>query len=334
MISLRPTLLRPGTGALRTCFIQKTLYPRQGLDFNSLSMKNTAVLLLAVFLSTVATFAAPIRVVVWDEAQPQQKEAYGGFLGDTLAKELSTNKAFTVKSVHLDDVDQGLPPGVLDHCDVLIWWGHKRHKEVKPELSDAIVERIKTGQISLLALHSAHWSDVFMKAMAARAIDDAWEQVPVDVRPNVKPIKHGPERVIPKKDAPMTPSSKYFIAGDGQKVLEIILPNCIFPTVRNDGTPSHLTTLLPDHPIAKGIPATFDIPKTEIYAGPFHVPKPDAVIWQEKWDGGEEFTSGCAWNVGKGKVFYFRPGHETYPIYKQEVPLKIIQNAVLWLGTK
>ncbi len=299
-------------------------------------MKHLAIKLLSaglLFFSAMLN-AAPIRVVIWDEAQPEQKTAYGSFLGDALAKELATNKDFTIKSVHLDDPDQGLPPGVLDHCDVLVWWGHKRHKEVKPELAEAVVARIKTGQINLIALHSAHWSEVFMKAMAARTLDDAWATVPEAVRANTKPFIKGPFRVIPKMDAPLTPSFKYDTAGDGQKFLEVTLPNCVFPIVKNEGKPSHLTTLLPDHPIAKGVPATFDIPQTEVYAGPFHVPKPDATIWEEKWDDGLKFTSGCFWNVGKGKVFYFRPGHETYPIYKQEVPLKIIENAVRWLGKK
>jgi trehalose utilization protein len=104
----------------------------------------------------------------------------------------------------------------------------------------------------------------------------------------------------------------------------------VFPVVDNPGKPSHVTTLLPGHPIAEGVPATFDIPQTEIYGGHFHVPKPDAVIFQERWDNGQTFTSGCAWKVGKGKVFYFRPGHETYPIYKQEIPLRIVANAVKW----
>jgi trehalose utilization protein len=92
--------------------------------------------------------------------------------------------------------------------------------------------------------------------------------------------------------------------------------------------------MLPKHPIAAGLPGTFDIPQTEVYAGPFHVPKPDAIIFQESWDSGETFTSGCAWNVGKGKVFYFKPGHEAYPIYKEKYPVMIVENAVRWAAPK
>lgn len=65
--------------------------------------------------------------------------------------------------------------------------------------------------------------------------------------------------------------------------------------------------------------------------GAFHVPPPDEVVFQEDWDKGERFTSGCVWKVGRGRVFYFRPGHETFPIYKQAEPLRVVENAVRWM---
>jgi trehalose utilization protein len=70
-----------------------------------------------------------------------------------------------------------------------------------------------------------------------------------------------------------------------------------------------------------------------MYSEPFHVPEPDEVLFEETWAAGEHFRSGCLWKLGEGRVFYFRPGHETYPIYKQELPLKILSNAVNWLGS-
>ena len=68
-----------------------------------------------------------------------------------------------------------------------------------------------------------------------------------------------------------------------------------------------------------------------MYDEPFHIPKPDAVIFEEHWDKGEHFRSACLWTVGQGMVFYFRPGHETYPVYRQKFPLKIIENACTFL---
>ena len=130
-----------------------------------------------------------------------------------------------------------------------------------------------------------------------------------------------------KRDTPLTPS----LAHEGG-VWRLTLPQCVFPAWRADGASSHVTTLLPEHPIAAGLPAKWDIPQTEMYDEPFHVPPPDAVVFEERWDKGEHFRSGCVWQVGKGHVFYFRPGHEIYPIYKQAEPLRVIENAVRWLG--
>ena len=69
-----------------------------------------------------------------------------------------------------------------------------------------------------------------------------------------------------------------------------------------------------------------------MYNEPFHVPEPDEVIFEETWELGERFRSGMVWNIGKGKVFYFRPGHETYPVFKQPEVIKVIENACRWLG--
>jgi trehalose utilization protein len=74
------------------------------------------------------------------------------------------------------------------------------------------------------------------------------------------------------------------------------------------------------------------IPQTEMYDEPFHVPEPDEVILEERWATGEWFRSGALWKLGRGQVFYFRPGHETFPVFKQDLPLKIVTNAVRWLA--
>ena len=118
----------------------------------------------------------------------------------------------------------------------------------------------------------------------------------------------------------------------GQLTVRVDLPNCVFPSYRADGKPSTVKLLKPDHPIARGLPETFTIPQTEMYADPFHVPEPDEVLFEERWEAGESFRSGSIWKLGKGHVFYFRPGHETYPVFKQELPLKIVANAASWLG--
>jgi len=297
-------------------------------------MKRILYALVLLGVLGLAAVAAPIRVVVWDERQEAQKSAYGGFLGDTLAATLAAQPDFAVKSAGLNDPDQGLTDEILDQCDVLIWWGHQKHDDVTDAHVEAIIRRLKEGRLSLIALHSAHWSKPFIAAMSQRSIQDALQAVPETERAGLKIVQIQPKHALPGQNDPITPSFRRYKAENGADTLEVKLPRCIFLVVNNAGQPSHVHTLMPQHPIAAGIPGTFDIPQTEIYGGPFHVPRPDATVFGEYWDGGETFSSGCAWSVGKGKVFYFRPGHETYPIFKQEYPLKIVENAVRWAASK
>lgn len=84
------------------------------------------------------------------------------------------------------------------------------------------------------------------------------------------------------------------------------------------------------HPIAEGLPDYFELPQTEMYGEPFDIPAPDQLIFISWFQGGEVFRSGCCWHRGRGKVFYFRPGHETYPIYYNENVMKVITNGVRW----
>ena len=290
--------------------------------------------LLALLLAAGVAAPAPaknIRVVVWDEQQPAQKQAYTNFLGNQIAAHLRTVPGLDVKSVSINDAGKGVSDEVLTNCDVLVWWGHQRHTEISTNTAKHIVQRIKEGRLSLIALHSAHWSEPFVEAMRERARLDARRAI--GARNSI--VFTAPERFkVPKADAPLTPRTEWTNSLDGVKVALVTLPNCVFPSYRADGAPSHVTTLLPKHPIAEGVPATFDIPQTEMYNEPFHVPTPDEVIFEEKWDKGEHFRSGCVWKLGRGKVFYFRPGHETYGVYTQPIPLKIIANAVEWLGGK
>ncbi|MCO6451760.1 MAG: ThuA domain-containing protein [Caldilineales bacterium] len=86
----------------------------------------------------------------------------------------------------------------------------------------------------------------------------------------------------------------------------------------------------PSHPIADGIDRYFEIPQTEMYGEYFDIPDPDELVFISWFQGGEVFRSGCAWRRGKGWVFYFRPGHETLPIYHQPEVQRVIINAVRW----
>jgi trehalose utilization protein len=115
-------------------------------------------------------------------------------------------------------------------------------------------------------------------------------------------------------------------------IVQLTWPACSIGAWREEGEPSHVTVLRPDHPIMAGLPAAFEIPQTEMYDEPFQVPEPDVVLFEERWDKGERFRGGCLWAVGRGKVFFFRPGHETYPVFKNPEPLRILENACRYLA--
>ncbi len=299
-----------------------------------------APLAVFVLLSVLAVREAPaaeplIRVVVWDEQQPQQKLAYEHFLGNAIADHLRQEPGLRVISANIDQPEKGIPADLLDNTDVLVWWGHVRQHEITPVMAKGIVDRIKRGQLALIALHSAHWSAPFIEAMNERTREDARRRYPDPQNgPAVKFEFVAPEgRFVPAADSLVTPA--YYAVKRGANVthVRVDLPNCVFPAYRADGKPSKVTVLKPDHPIAHGLPSAFTIPQTEMYSEPFHVPEPDEVVLEERWEAGEHFRSGCVWRLGAGRVFYFRPGHETYPVYKQELPLKILTNAVNWLGS-
>jgi trehalose utilization protein len=217
------------------------------------------------------------RVVVWSEGSAP-KNVYPKDINSAVAEGLKPLSGWDVVTASLAEPDQGLPDGLLNKTDVLVWWGHVRHREVKDELVERIVRRVKDGQMGFLALHSSHFSKALKRLLG-------------------------------------TP--------------------CGFSAYVCDGSSVRITVKQKDHPIAQGI-ADFTLDKTERYSEPFQVPEPEAVVFDGLYhrpDGSTEPSrQGLVWTVGKGKVFYFQPGHETYPHFFDENVRKILRNAVQWLA--
>ncbi len=86
----------------------------------------------------------------------------------------------------------------------------------------------------------------------------------------------------------------------------------------------------PSHPIAQGIPEHFELDNEEMYGEPFDIPYPDEVVFMGWFAGGEVFRSGVTYTRGNGRIFYFQPGHESNPVYKNPVVQQVIRNAVRW----
>lgn len=94
------------------------------------------------------------------------------------------------------------------------------------------------------------------------------------------------------------------------------------------GDREKLWCTLPTHPIAEGVPELIELPQEEMYGEFFDIPKPDDVIFTGWFSGGEVFRSGCTFTRGYGKIFYFQPGHEEYPVYYHPGIQRIIKNSV------
>jgi|AGTN01.1.fsa_nt_gi Trehalose utilization protein len=99
---------------------------------------------------------------------------------------------------------------------------------------------------------------------------------------------------------------------------------------RENDEKERLWVVDPTHPIAMGIPETFTLQNEETYGEVFDVPAPDETVFLGWFAGGEVFRSGITFKRGRGKIFYFQPGHETYPIYFNETIRRVIFNAAVW----
>ena len=99
---------------------------------------------------------------------------------------------------------------------------------------------------------------------------------------------------------------------------------------RSIGEKERLWVVNPGHPIAEGLGEYFEVPESEMYGERFDIPSPDTLVFVSWFQGGEVFRSGCCFHRGKGKIFYFSPGHETYGIYYQPEIQLVIGNAVRW----
>jgi len=99
---------------------------------------------------------------------------------------------------------------------------------------------------------------------------------------------------------------------------------------REAGERERVWVVAPWHPIADGLGEYFEVEHSEMYGEPFDIPPPDQLVFISWFKGGEVFRSGCCFYRGMGRIFYFSPGHETYPIYYDPNVRRVIYNAILW----
>ncbi len=215
------------------------------------------------------------RVTVWNEFQHEKTNArvaeiYPNGIHGAIAQYLEA-ESFPVRTATLNEPEHGLSDAVLEQTDVLIWWSHIAHDQVRDAVVDKVHKRILEG-MGLIALHSSHFSKI-LKRLLGTSCNLRW---------------------------------------------------------RNVGEKERLWVVEPGHPITAGLGEFIDIPTEEMYGEPFDIPAPDALVLISWFQGGEVFRSGCCYQRGLGKIFYFRPGDENYPTYHHPDVRRMIANAVRW----
>lgn len=119
-------------------------------------------------------------------------------------------------------------------------------------------------------------------------------------------------------------------SGHFSKIFKTLMGAPCNLTWREAGERERLWITAPNHPIARGLPPFFELENEEMYGEHFGVPEPLETVFISWFQGGEVFRSGLTYKRGSGSIFYFRPGHETYPTYHDRHVKTVLENATRW----
>jgi len=119
-------------------------------------------------------------------------------------------------------------------------------------------------------------------------------------------------------------------SGHFSKIFRRLMGSPCSLTWREAGERERLWAIDPNHPIANGVGPWFELDQSEMYGEPFVVPEPMETVFISWYQGGEVFRSGVTYKRGAGRIFYFGPGHEVYPIYHDANVQTVLRNAVQW----
>jgi trehalose utilization protein len=221
---------------------------------------------------------ATLRVTVWGENRHEVRDApvrelYPDGMHAAIAGGIAEHlgSAVRVRTATLDEPEHGLAEEALAGTDVLTWWGHLAHDEVRDEVAGRVRRHVLAG-MGLVVLHSGHLSKPFVRLMG-------------------------------------TSCALRWRGGQDRELV---------------------WTVNPTHPIAAGVPHPIVIDRQEMYGEFFDIPAPDELVFVSSFSGGEVFRSGCVFRRGYGKVFYFSPGDQNYPVYHHPDVQRVIANAVEW----
>ncbi|WP_126663495.1 ThuA domain-containing protein [Haloterrigena salifodinae] len=224
-------------------------------------------------------------------------------------------------------------------ADVTIW-NEFRHEREDDEIAAVYPDGIHATIADALSADGADREDTADHTIRTATLDEPKHGLPADVLEETDVLLWwGHEAHDEVSDDVVDRVQERVLEGMGLIVLHSGHYSKIFKRLmgttcnlqyREDGATERLWVVDPGHPIADGLDESIELPQTEMYGEPFDVPEPDRLVFTSWFEGGEVFRSGCCYRRGSGRIFYFRPGHEEYPIYEHEDVRRVLRNAVDW----
>lgn len=242
-----------------------------------------------------------IRVTIWNEYVQEQLDVrvfpFQGNLSEKHRK-WGIDRAVEIKAVHTSGAIHDTLKGIMDECDDI----EVRHIATLEMPECGLTEEVLDDTDVLI-----WWSHI------------AQDQVPYEIAMRVQSYVQRGMGMIFLHSAHMS------------RPMQLLLGTTC--TLRwREGDKSLIWCCNPAHPIAKGVTNGIHLEEEEMYGEYFDIPEPDELVFISGFGGGEVFRSGCVWNRGYGKIFYFQPGHETNRSYFNPDVRKIIQNAVHYVA--
>ncbi len=220
----------------------------------------------------------------------------------------------------------------MDHIRVTVW-GEFRHEKTNPKVAEIYPDGMHAAIAAALKMHP----DLSVRTAT---LDEPEHGLTADVLAATDVLTwwghqaHGDvsDAVVERVKARVLDGMGLIVLHSGHfsKIFKALMGTSCDLKWREADDHERIWVVEPGHPIAAGLGETIEIEREEMYGERFDIPTPDELIFLSWFTGGEVFRSGCCYHRGAGKIFYFRPGHETYPTYHHPDVQRVIANAVHW----
>ena len=229
-------------------------------------------------------------------------------------------------------------PTIADAPLKVLVWGENRHEQLQPEIAEIYPHGMHN------TIREGIEENLGSRAQVSTAtLDDPEHGLTEEVLVNTDVLVwwgHAAHAEV--SDEVVDRVHRHVLAGMGLLVLHSAHWSKIFGKLmgtsctlrwRSKDDRELVWTVDPTHPIAQGVPHPFIIPQQEMYGEFFDIPAPDELVFLSTFTGGEVFRSGCTFRRGFGKIFFFSPGDQDYPVYHHKDVRRVIANGVEWART-